>query len=134
MLRVLLVDDVMADRELLREAFLHRGAAVTEAAMDGDAYRALDGDGGPFDLLVTDINLGAGTTGFDIARAARLRQPDIPVVYMTAYDIVTGPHVVANSRVVRKPMKLAEVADQALDFLAAQPTGFGPAQAKPLEA
>jgi CheY-like chemotaxis protein len=129
-----LVDDATADRELLREAFIHRGAHVTEAAMDSDAYAALEAAGDRFDLLVTDINLGAGVTGFDIARAARQRRPEIPVIYMTAYQIVTGPHVVANSRVMRKPMKLAEVADAALDFLASQPSGFGPDAADPLEA
>jgi CheY-like chemotaxis protein len=33
--------------------------------------------------LVVDINLGAGTTGFDVARFARQAVPDVPVVYVT---------------------------------------------------
>jgi CheY-like chemotaxis protein len=64
-------------------------------------------------------------TGFDLVRAARRRHPDLPVVYMTAYDIQTRPHVVDNSLTVRKPLRLTEVADAALDFLAAQPSGYG---------
>ena len=126
MLRILLVDDLERDRELLREAFAHRGAAVMEAGSDAEAWEALTRDEGRVsDLLVTDVNLGSGVTGFDVARAARRRQPDLPVVYMTAYDIETRPHVVDNSLTLRKPLRLAEAADRALDFLAGQPSGYG---------
>jgi response regulator RpfG family c-di-GMP phosphodiesterase len=40
-LRVLLVDDVERDREFLREALIHRGAAVMEAASDAEAREAM---------------------------------------------------------------------------------------------
>jgi DNA-binding response OmpR family regulator len=33
--------------------------------------------------LVVDVNLGAGTTGFDVARFARQVIPDLPVLYVT---------------------------------------------------
>ncbi|HEY8574519.1 response regulator [Phenylobacterium sp.] len=36
-----------------------------------------------YDALVVDINLGAGTTGFDVARFARQMQPDLAVMYVT---------------------------------------------------
>jgi CheY-like chemotaxis protein len=33
--------------------------------------------------LVLDVNLGPGTTGFDVARFVRQRHPDVPVIYTT---------------------------------------------------
>lgn len=118
MLRVLLVDDFRKDLEILSEAFEHRGAEVTAAASDSAAYRALENDSRGFDLLVTDVDLGAGTTGFDVARAARQYLPGLPVVYMTAFDISMGRHAVPHSLALRKPVRLADIADAALDFFA----------------
>lgn len=44
----------------------------------------LDGAGGKYRALVTDINLGRGTVdGWEIARHAREVDPKIPVVYMS---------------------------------------------------
>ena len=47
---------------------------------DRDAYAALR-DQGPFVGMITDVNLGPGTTGFDVARAARQMNPAIAVIY-----------------------------------------------------
>lgn len=44
-----------------------------------DALRRL----GPFEALFVDINLGVGTTGFDVARAARNGWPYLHVVYVS---------------------------------------------------
>jgi CheY-like chemotaxis protein len=119
--RILLVEDVAAERELLREALERRGAQVTEAADDKDAYAVLNAaNHAEFDLLLTDINLGLGTTGFDVARAARQVFPDLPVVYMTGYDIETERHALPGSLCLRKPNYLAELADEVLDFVAAR--------------
>lgn len=121
MFRILLVEDLASERELLREALEHRGAQVTEAANDEDAYAALKAaNHEDFDLLLTDINLGVGTTGFDVARAARRAIPDLAVVYMTAYDIDTERHVLPGSLCVRKPGYMGELADMVLDFAAAR--------------
>jgi CheY-like chemotaxis protein len=119
--RILLVEDLASERELLREALEHRGAQVTEAANDEDAYEVLKAaNHADFDLLLTDINLGVGTTGFDVARAARRAMPDLPIVYMTAYDISTERHVLPGSLCLRKPDYLGELADQAIAFAAAR--------------
>jgi CheY-like chemotaxis protein len=37
----------------------------------------------PFRAIVLDINLGKGTTGFDVARFARRVFPNIAVIYMS---------------------------------------------------
>jgi CheY-like chemotaxis protein len=118
--RILLVDDKPGDRELLREFLISRGAHVTEAANDRDAYQVINAaNREDFDLLLTDVNLGVGTTGFDIARSARTVFPELLVIYMTAFDIHMEAHAVEGSLCVRKPMQLGELADQVLDFAAA---------------
>jgi CheY-like chemotaxis protein len=114
---VLLVEDKNFDRELIREALEQRGARVTVACSDIEAYALLNADKlGSVDLMLTDINLGLGTTGFDVARAARGVRPDISVAYMTAYRIETDPHAVPGSITLRKSLRLSDLVEQALDF------------------
>jgi CheY-like chemotaxis protein len=49
---------------------------------DRGAYAALSGGRG-YAGLVVDINLGAGTTGYDVARFARQMRPGIAVLYVS---------------------------------------------------
>ncbi|HJQ58113.1 MAG TPA: response regulator, partial [Vineibacter sp.] len=57
-----------------------------EMAEDGpaalDAYDA----NGPFDLLVSDMVMDGGMSGADVARSLQARQPDLPVLFMSADD------------------------------------------------
>jgi DNA-binding response OmpR family regulator len=69
--------------------------------------------------VVTDINLGAGVTGFDIARRARLLNRGIKVVYISGQ----GPHpeqfAVADAMMVAKPYNPRDLAEQVAAFLEA---------------
>ncbi|MCR5878935.1 response regulator [Phenylobacterium sp. J367] len=85
MVRVLLVEDEADVREVIEEAFVARGLDVRTASTDEEAYRVLKADGRSFGVLVADINLGAGTTGFDVARQARLVNPNLSVIYITGH-------------------------------------------------
>jgi CheY-like chemotaxis protein len=61
--------------------------------------------------LVTDVDLGPGPDGFDIARAARLSYPGLPVVYISG--TASARHVaegVPGSEFVAKPCNPADVA------------------------
>ena len=40
---------------------------------------------GPFDLLVSDIGLPGGISGFQVARQLRARAPDLPVLFITGF-------------------------------------------------
>jgi DNA-binding response OmpR family regulator len=59
-----------------------RGVRVLDA---DTALGAIDvlGRKGYLSALVTDINLGAGEDGFDIARRTRIAYPGLPVVYVS---------------------------------------------------
>ncbi len=67
---------------MIEEELAKAGFECVRAASDKAAQRALSA-GRPFDIMVTDVNLGEGVTGFDLGRFARQKQPEIRVVYMS---------------------------------------------------
>lgn len=80
--RVLIVDDDRTLASMIEEELAKAGFACVRAASDRAAQRALE-VGQPFDVLLTDVNLGEGVTGFDLGRFARLHQPHMRIVYMS---------------------------------------------------
>lgn len=82
-LRVLLVEDnrisSMISCAVLRDA----GYNVVEAFNAEEAATIIAGRS-RLAALVTDINLGPGEDGFDVARHARAAYPHLPVVFVSA--------------------------------------------------
>lgn len=80
---VLIVEDDpligMAAEEAVRDA----GGIPTHVDSDRAAYAELEAGAPTLDALVVDVNLGEGTTGFDVARFARRLNPSLPVAYLT---------------------------------------------------
>jgi CheY-like chemotaxis protein len=102
--RVLLVEDNfllnMECCEFLRES----GMSVTEAYCAAAAFEVLDRPG-RLSGLVTDIDLGVGPDGFEVARRARAAYPDIPVVYISGTaGARCASEGVAGSEFVAKPL------------------------------
>jgi hypothetical protein len=62
--------------------------------------------------LVTDINLGNGTTGWEVARTFWLRD-STPVIYMSANPDDPQHHVPA-SRFMSKPCRPSELSEACL--------------------
>jgi CheY-like chemotaxis protein len=79
---ILVVDDEALLRLDLVEALRDAGYGVLEAS---DANQALDHlfDSRPIDVLITDIDLGAGLTGWDVAETFRAARSDIPIIYIS---------------------------------------------------
>lgn len=77
---VLLVEDEALISRLVAEWLSERGFAVHEAASGEEAMGYLD-SGAPVGLLFTDINLPGRMDGAQLARQARQRRPELPVVY-----------------------------------------------------
>jgi DNA-binding NtrC family response regulator len=82
-LRVLIVEDEAAIR-LALSGLLRREGYEVEQAESGDAALAKIG-AEPFDLVLTDLALGAGPSGMDVLSAAKAAQPETPVVMITAH-------------------------------------------------
>lgn len=86
---ILLVDDDLLVAASTAAMLEDLGHAVVEAHSGPEALRALS-DSDAFDLMVTDYAM-AGMTGVELAEAARLMHPRMPVLLATGYaDIPDG--------------------------------------------
>lgn len=80
MKKVLLIDDDQAACELLKEIFEEHGWQAKIACKPSDAYKLAENIA--FDLVVSDINLQAETSGLDLLRNLRTK---CPVILITAF-------------------------------------------------
>lgn len=107
--RLLLVEDDATLRTALTDAFAGEGHDVT-AASDGHEARAELADG-RFDLVILDVML-PGPSGLELLRELRERDPDTPVLLLTARgeegDKVLGFELGADDY-VSKPFSLREL-------------------------
>lgn len=81
--QVLLVEDELLIRDLLQGALAEAGFEVAYAESGDAAIDLLQCSAGELVGVVTDINLGSETTGWDVARAARRADLSVAVVYMS---------------------------------------------------
>ena len=102
--RVLLVEDNFILSMECCEFLRANGLVVTEAYCAAAAFEAL-GRPGRLSGLVTDIDLGPGPDGFEVARRARAAYPDIAVVYISGTAAAScAAEGVAGSEFVPKPL------------------------------
>jgi CheY-like chemotaxis protein len=115
---VLIVEDEWLIRMELAAAFEDEGYSVLESASGEDAVASL-GQGYAVDLLVTDIRLTGPMTGWDVAAEARLRDPAIGVIYVSANPPAPGRDV-NGSIFIDKPAMIGQVLDAARRLLEQQ--------------
>ncbi|MDB5446581.1 MAG: hypothetical protein JWQ97_1898 [Phenylobacterium sp.] len=108
---VLVVEDDRAVAELILEALVDEHHDVALAHDDRSAYAQLEQEPRTFQVLVADIDLGEGTTGFDVARRARLLNPDLQVIYISGGATHADRFGVEGAVVVPKPFSPAELTD-----------------------
>jgi CheY-like chemotaxis protein len=83
--RVLVVDDHAPTRSLIRSILdAEKGDRfdVVEAASGTECLRAADSKG-PFDLILLDVTM-PDIDGFEVCRAIRTVDKDVPIVFVTA--------------------------------------------------
>jgi len=83
--RILVIDDEAAIRDSLAVLLSLEGYHVTLTADGDEGLRALEGD--TFDLVLLDLAL-PGRSGLELLPLIKERQPEIPVVMITAYGTV----------------------------------------------
>jgi two-component system, cell cycle sensor histidine kinase and response regulator CckA len=109
---VLLVEDDDAVREITRDNLAEFGYEVVEARDAPGALAVVDGHGSRIDLLVTDMVIGRGGTGRDVAAEVRRRSPGTRVIVMSGYseNAVAGPGAFPpDTRFLSKPLTLTRL-------------------------
>ncbi|HET6805900.1 MAG TPA: PAS domain-containing protein [Frateuria sp.] len=99
----LLVDDDAAVRDVTAARLRRLGFEVLEAGSGGAALDLLDRTA-QVDLLVADFAM-PGMNGVEVAQQARVRRPDVPVLFVTGYADQTALAGVGEERVVQKPFR-----------------------------
>ena len=90
-IRILLVDDHPVVRAGLRAMLTEfEGISVAAEAADGDAalreLKRLHTLGDPVDVVLMDLQMGAGMDGVTATAQIRLLEPALPVLILTTYD------------------------------------------------
>ncbi|MBN8900002.1 MAG: response regulator, partial [Rhodospirillales bacterium] len=109
---VLVVDDEPTIRMLVIEVLDALGYVALEAADGPSGMRHLLSDA-RIDLLVTDVGLPGGMNGRQLADAARVRRPDLKVLFITGYaeNAVMGNGLLEpGMQVIAKPFAMEVLA------------------------
>jgi DNA-binding NtrC family response regulator len=112
-MRVLLIDDDALVRRTLADTLAAEGIEVDGLANAEDALVLL-GAGQVPDVLVADIDLGAGLSGLDLAGIARERHPAVEVVLISGAVSPDPGHPARGrrrERFLRKPFATATLAE-----------------------
>ena len=112
---VLVVDDNPEVAEVSASMLEQLGYDVHRASDAEGALAAIDRHA--FDLVVTDIVMPGNMDGVALARAARARRPDLPVLLVTGYSEAAA-EAGADFPVMRKPFQLAELSRAAARMIA----------------
>ena len=119
---VLVVEDeplILLDVETALQEAGFEVVAVTDAAQ---AVAAFDAEPEKFKGLITDIRLGAGQSGWVIARHLRQANSTIPVVYMSGDSAIHwGAEGVPESVMITKPFFLPQIITALSSLLNQQP-------------
>jgi len=107
---VLVAEDEALLRDLIEAALVEAGFAVVIADSGTAAMQHLKDGLERFSALVTDIRIGAGPDGWEVAVAARESNPALPVVYMSGDSASQWPSKgVPGSVMISKPFVLAQL-------------------------
>jgi DNA-binding response OmpR family regulator len=98
---VLLVEDEWLVRMELADAFETSGFRVIESASADYAAEVVHANPG-LALLITDIRLAGPMNGWDLATEARMANPIIPVIYLSA-NPPASERIVAGGVFIDKP-------------------------------
>ncbi|HZU91697.1 MAG TPA: PAS domain-containing protein [Stellaceae bacterium] len=126
---ILVVDDDADVREIAVQMLRQAGYGVDEAE-NGHVALEMLARGESCDLILIDMIM-PGLNGLDTVRHARMRRPGIRALFMTGYtDTAMHAELAASGPVIKKPFRLAELADAVEHALGGR--GDGAANVVPL--
>jgi CheY-like chemotaxis protein len=119
---VLVVEDEPLIQPVIEDMLQEGGFTAAIAATPAQAIEMLDAPEANYCALVTDINLGAVLSGWDVARRGRELNADLPVVYMTGLsENEWAAQGVPNSILLTKPFASAQLLTAVSQLLNAAP-------------
>jgi PAS domain S-box-containing protein len=122
-LRVMLVEDDTEVRKVVQAFLAALGCTVSTAANAEEALLGLEAGTGSFDVLLSDIALGAGMRGTRLATAVQRRFPAIAILLMSGFSselLEADRDVLQGWELLRKPYTRAELARALARVLAAR--------------
>ncbi|ACL58417.1 hybrid sensor histidine kinase/response regulator [Methylobacterium nodulans] len=105
-LRILLVEDNDQVAAVAASVLMERGHSVVSASSAAEALRVLNA-GQPFDLVLSDLVMPGGLSGFDLARHVQSRWPALPVLLATGYSDQAAKAVKEGFPLISKPYEPA---------------------------
>ena len=118
--RILVVEDQKMVRKMAKTVLTKLGYAVLDA-QDASKALALLQRGPPVHLLLTDILLTGHLNGYDLAKEARRRRPELKVLFMSGYAESGRPQheeLGASLFVIEKPFNKEALAHKVRQALA----------------
>ena len=121
MARILVVDDEVELRTLLRKVLTRRGHDVIEAE-NGSVAISMVEQGEILDLIITDIFM-PDTDGIEVLRRLRAKFPELKIVVMSgggnrvSRGYLPAATALGANHVIEKPFDPSSVGDQIEDLL-----------------
>ena len=112
-MRVMVVDDEFAVREVLREALEAEGCELVVAESGEMALQLFDAADGKFDVVFTDIGMPE-MSGWELAREIRKRSETIPLAIVSGWaDAIScdDRQAISADWVVAKPFDIATISE-----------------------
>jgi PAS domain S-box-containing protein len=109
---VLVIDDEPTIRMVIAEVLADSGYSALQAGDGTSGLRILQSDA-RVDLLITDVGLPGGLNGRQIADAARIKRPDLKVLFITGFAdnaVIGNGHLPAGMQVITKPFAMNDMA------------------------
>ncbi|MEI6350583.1 MAG: response regulator [Verrucomicrobiota bacterium] len=101
---VFVIEDEDSLRRLLCQTLQSHGYSVLEAGRSDLAQEVWKARGSDISLILADIMLPGGLTGWDLAREFLKERPDIKILYMSGFfGDVPAELTVNESNFMRKP-------------------------------
>jgi DNA-binding NtrC family response regulator len=107
---ILVVDDDPATQDLLREILGEEGYRVVTLGSGEEALQVSERE--PFDLIISDLNLGPDLNGIDVLRAYKSVQPESEVILITAFGSLENAVEAVKAGAfdyISKPFKIEQV-------------------------
>ena len=103
-------------------ACVHQRGHAVSVVNSGDAALAILREGSAFELVISDLGLGPGRNGWDLADAVRVNWPATRFVLVTGWGAaidLAEARARGVDRIVAKPYRIAELRQVADDVAAA---------------